>query len=195
MEFVHHCLVDRVTDLWTVQQNSEPVFAFLDEKCGEVFRIQCHYTPSSSIAVPCPTPMHMVANPSLGPEDEASSPSMRPSSVIAIREPLEPNGCPQTDGTAVVVHDVRVQPKATHARQRLRSESLIEFHGAQLIHREAGPCQDLLGGGGDRADAHDFRFASCRGAVDDAGAGRQAELFDGGLRSNDDGRGAVVERG
>ena len=39
---------------------------------------------------------------------------------------------PQTDGAAVVIHNLRIQAQPAHAREGLRGERFVEFDGAQV---------------------------------------------------------------
>ena len=74
VQFIHHLLVDGVADLGAVEEHHHPVVALLDQERGEVTVLELsgravrgrHQTRSSSMAVPWPTPMHMVARPDLG---------------------------------------------------------------------------------------------------------------------------------
>src|SRR5690606_17821724 len=79
---VDELLVDGVALLGPVEGREHVVLALLDAQAGA-------HTRSRMIAVPWPTPTHMVARPRSAP-----SRSMRPSSVTTRREPEEPSGWP-----------------------------------------------------------------------------------------------------
>ena len=108
-----------------------------------------HYsTASQTLAIPCPTPMHMVARPWRAPRRRISC-----ASVATSRAPEAPSGCPMRDGAAVHVGLLGVQAQLAHDRDRLRRERLVQLDQVELVHAQAGALQRQARGG-DRSQAH-----------------------------------------
>ena len=180
-----------------VEQHHHTVLALLDQERAE---LRVRRGPSRR---PAP-PLHALqqhggaladADAHGGEADPARpSRSIRPSRVMAIREPQEPSGWPR----AMAPPSLFTMSGSRPSRRMLASDWVANASLSSTAPRsptlEAGPLEHLLRGR-NGADAHDFRLAAGRGAVDDAGPRRQAEPLDRGLGGHDDGGGAVVEGG
>src|SRR5699024_3914920 len=93
MKLIDHGFINRVAHLWAVHPRDDKSVVFRDLQRRKIGRGQmdiAHLTLSIAIAVPWPTPMHMVAIPRVPP-----SVSSRLSSVKVMREPEEPSGWPK----------------------------------------------------------------------------------------------------
>src|SRR5699024_7634976 len=96
--------------------------------------------------------------------------------------------------TAPRIGLVLIQAQLTDTCQRLRRESLVEFHCIDFVEVPAGATENLP-----RCQhwthAHDFWLqATCRIRYH-AGTGFEPQLFDAFLRGHNDSGGAIVERG
>jgi hypothetical protein len=82
------------------------------------------HTRSSSSAMPCPTPMHIVHSARRAPD---TSSWLR--AVATRRAPLAPSGCPDRDRTAVRIHvrGIVRKPELAHHGQRLRGKGFVEL--------------------------------------------------------------------
>ena len=90
----------------------------------------------------------------------------------------------------VVVVDAEVVEEGEH----LDGERLVQFEQADVVDRQAGLPQRLLGGG-HRADAHDLRLDAGEGEADQRIFGAEAEFLRG-RRAGEQAHGrAVVEAG
>ena len=73
-----------------------------------------------------------------------ASRSIRPSRVIAIRDPEEPSGWPSAIAPPSLFTISGSRPSSAHAGQRLGGERLVEFDGAEVIDAQArrgpAPC-------------------------------------------------------
>src|SRR5690606_29162794 len=86
VQCVDQLLIDGIALLGPLQRRDDELVAILDQ---EWCVLPHRHTRSMMVAVPCPTPTHLVARPYREP-----SHSMRFSNVTSRREPDDPSGCP-----------------------------------------------------------------------------------------------------
>ena len=139
--------------------------------------------------MPWPTPMHIVHS--------AYRPPVRRSwcaAVAARRAPEAPSGMAQGDGAAVGIEALGVVRQAEGAQhgQGLGREGLVEFDDIEITQGKPGPGQDLADSG-HGANAHDARLHAGDRHGHDPCQGNQAVALDAGLRSQEQGAGAVVD--
>ena len=140
---------------------------------------------STSMAIPCPTPMHSAAIPRLlaGHHGAPACPGCGPA---------RPDGVPQGDRSAVDVDPRGVQLEAPQTGERLRSERLVELHEVQVAHRPARAGERLLARR-DRPLAHEAGVDPRGGERHDARQRLELVCLQGLLAHDEHGRRAVVD--
>jgi len=126
---------------------------------------------SRAIAIPWPTPMHIVARARFPPDAFISSAAVRVDARIIV-------------GNA----------KIAQTRQPLRGKGLVQLDHIEVRLHEAEPAHQFIAGRR-RAKAYDPRCDACGRAAEDTGKRGEPVGLDGGGRRQDQSRGTVVDAG
>ena len=156
---------------------------------GKAERICCgSYTRSKITAMPWPTPMHMVARPSV-----ASRSCMAWMSVVAMRAPEAPSGWPMAIAPPRTLTFDSSMLEHSDAGEGLGGERFVEFDEVDVGELQAGALECLLRGG-DGAGAHHGRVDAGDGRGADFHQRREAERLGPLFAHHQQRGGAVVER-